>query len=379
MKREALLVTPLPPAETGLALFASRLLRITRNTIDWTVAYTEGSEPHPEHRCLPVSELGGTRLPEARVFQLGNSPHCSQIIPALRKWGGGGILHEVNFHHLLRHMADSSGEWTEYEDHVRHQYGSEAGRVLKIMNRRARSRSEYDMRLRRYPLIGRILEWCGPLACLNRYAGNILEKSSGKRPVMVIGHPLDPVPSPLPLIEEPPPGALVLGMAGGFGYGRGWEHGIKVAGEVRRTRECMLVAAGAGWPDPGLSWVRVTGRLPEPGYQATLRTFHIGLDLRTGSCGETSGSLLEILRAGIPSIVTDSGSFRCIPSDAVLRVSSAGLPDSAAAAAEFLLADPTLMRSLGERGRTYAETQGDQGEFEALIHRLLDGSRRSSL
>jgi glycosyltransferase involved in cell wall biosynthesis len=377
MKRRALLVSPLPPLETGLATYAARMVRITGNSIDWTAAYTEGSEPLHECRCLPLRELRETSLPEGRLFQLGNSPHCSEVVSALKRWGGGGILHEVNFHHLLRHMADTSGGWEEYRKHIVFEYGPKAEKVLRVMNRKAKSKAEYDLRLRRYPLFKRILGWCTSLVCLNGCAGEEISTATGGRAVIVIGHPLESLPEPLPRPVAPKPSdTIVLGMAGGFGYGRGWDHALKVVAELRRKRDCVLVAAGAGWPDPGLKWVKITGRLPEPEYQRIIRTFHIALDLRTGSCGETSGSLLEILRAGVPAIITDSGAFRRIPSGAVVRVPSGGLPDSAAAAASYLIDNPEVMTAVATEAGAFAETQGNHEAYEKQIHSILDALER---
>lgn len=376
MRRKALLVTPLPPLETGLATYAARILAITGDTVDWTVAFTSGSQPFPGCRCIPLSELDhdGSDLPDHRVFQLGNSTHCSEVFHALRRWGGAGIFHETNFHHILRHMADTTGDWAEYRRHLEYDYGPDAERVARVMARPAESREEYDRRLRIHPLFKRVTSWCSTIACLNNGAGSTLLAAGFEKKVTVLGHPLDPLPDRLPPPPVSPAGELVVGVAGGFGYGRGWEHTLSVVSALRAGRDAVLLAVGAGWPDPELPWVRVTGRLPEAEYQSMLRTFHIALDLREGWCGETSGSLLELLRASVPTITSDSGAFTGIPSSAVLRVSTRYLPDSAAAAAEYLLSNPLIMEELSSRGAEYAAEQADPGVFGAMVHNLLDDS-----
>lgn len=374
MSTPGLLVTPLPPLETGLATFAARIVAATRKEIDWTVAFTAGSEPVPYCSCIPVTELSSIDLPERRLFQLGNSIHCAQVFDALERWGGGGIFHEVNFHHVLRHRADLSGNWAEYERHVVFDYGPEARKVLRIMGRKAKNREEYDRRLGRHPLFRRVVSWCSSLSCLNRHAALSLSQAAPGKQVNILGHPLDPLPAILPSPPGFPPGTVVAGVAGGFGYGRGWEHAIRAVAQLRRTREAVLVAAGAGWPDPGLPWVRLTGRLPEPEYQAVIRSFNIAFDLREGSCGETSGSLLELLRAGIPTIISDSGALGEIPSGAVLRVPSESLPDSAAAAVSFLMANPSVMGTLGSKATLYALTQANLETFRGLVLSILEES-----
>ncbi len=371
MKPGALLVTPLPPLESGLATFAVRILAATREDLDWTVAYTAGSSPLPGFRCVPARRLAPEEAPALRLFQVGNSPHCAEVLELLERMGGAVLFHEVNLHHLLRHVADTTGNWEGYRGHVLRQYGADARKVLDRMNRRAESPEEYDGRLRACPLLGRVADRCFSAACLNRYSREVLLSGGFRRRVTVLGHPLDPLPEPLPPAPRFPEGALVVGVAGGFGWGRGWDHALKVVSEVRRTREAVLVAAGGGWPGHGLPWVKVMGRLPEPEYQAVIRTFHLGLDLRKGSCGETSGSLLELLRARVPVITGDSGSFGEIPSGAVLRVPSEAFPDSAAAAARFLLNHPDRMDALSLEGARYARLQGDPEAFRLGLLELL--------
>lgn len=376
VRRRALLVTPLPPLETGLATYAARIISITGGTIDWTVAFTRGSSPVPGCRCVPLSGFDPpiSALPPHRVFQLGNSTHCTEVFSALRRWGGAAIFHETNFHHILRHIADTTGDWEEYRRHLECECEGGAARLGRIMGRPAESFGEYDQRLRAHPLSRRVASWCSAIACLNNGARASLLAAGYERGITVLGHPLDPLPDPLPPPPPLPPGRPVVGMAGAFGYGRGWQHAISVVSALRRSHDAVLVAAGAGWPDPGLPWVRVTGRLPEGEYQALLRTFDIALDLREGSCGETSGSLLELLRASVPTVTTDSGAFNEIPSSAILRVSTSDLPHSAAAACQYLIANPALMRELSDGGGRYAAVQADTTLFSRALSRLLDDS-----
>ncbi|MFO7627545.1 MAG: hypothetical protein R6V62_09825 [Candidatus Fermentibacteraceae bacterium] len=377
VRREALLVTPLPPLETGLATYAARILAITGDTVDWTVAFTPGSEALPGCRCIPLSKFDPccSGLPVHRVFQLGNSTHCSEVFHALRRWGGAAIFHETNFHHILRHMADTTGDWAEYRRHLEYDYGPDAERIARVMARPAESRDEYDGRLRTHPLFKRVTSWCSAIACLNNRARSTLLAAGFDKRITVLGHPLDPLPERLPQVPDRPPEEVVVGIAGSFGYGRGWQHALSVVSALRASHDAVLLAVGAGWPDPGLPWVRVTGRLPEAGYQSMLRTFHIALDLREGSCGETSGSLLELLRASVPTITSDSGAFTDIPSSAVLRVSTHDLPESAAEAARYLLSNPSLMEELSLRGAEYAAEQADDQAFGCMLNNLLDDSR----
>lgn len=353
---EALLVTPLPPLPTGLATYAERVLRGTVDIIDWQVAHTPGSDPSilPEGiPSLPVSEL--TSVPRIRIFQLGNSPDCFEVLQALYRFGGTGLFHETHLHHMIRHGCLERGLLDDYRRELLFEYGPSARLVEKILARPPSERAEYDSRLKRYPLSGRAINACSSMICLNRYAASNLERW-GRR-VFVVGHPL----SPLTETDQggARPGSPVIGMAGGFNYGRHLDLAIEAVRTLRRRYpNAVLLLAGGGYPDELPAWVTSTGRLSEMEYQAAIRTIDLALDIRHPPLGETSGSLLEVMRAGIPAVVSASGAFLELPSDAVLRVPVEDLAAGAAAALDTLLKRPELMASMSRAAVSWAENQG---------------------
>ncbi len=102
---DALLVTPLPPVQSGLATYALRVLENTSDFVDWTVAYTDGSDPGslPANvRSMPVEELEEEELPIARIFQIGNSPDCFPVVQALYRYGGTALFHEIKRGEAIR-------------------------------------------------------------------------------------------------------------------------------------------------------------------------------------------------------------------------------------------------------------------------------------
>ena len=71
--------------------------------------------------------------------------------------------------------------------------------------------------------------------------------------------------------------------------------------------------------DAGIHGVH-TGRLPAREYSEQLRLADLGVTLRTESRGESSAALQDQLRHGLPSIVSDIGSFAEIPDHVVAKV-----------------------------------------------------------
>lgn len=361
-RRRALLATPLPPLETGLATYALRVLEGTSDLIDWTVAYTPGSDPGnlPEDMTsIPLAELDEPA--RIRIFQLGNSPHCFDVLQALYRFGGTGLFHEVHLHHMIRHCCMERDLLQDYSRELRFEYGPSAESVEKLLSIPPSDEAEYDARLKRYPLIARAVHACSSLVCLNGYAASILG-NRGKS-VTTIRHPLSPLPDPLESMEKP--GYPVIGMAGGFHYGRNLELVIEAVSILRRScPDTVLLLAGGGYPEGLPNWVvRAPDRLPEREYQQWIRAMDVAVDIRYPPLGETSGSLLEVMRAGVPAVISASGSFLSLPSDSVLRVPVDNLVQGTAASIELLLARDELRDSMSERSKVWA---ANQGSLEAL-------------
>jgi len=358
----ALLTTPLPPLETGLATYAIRVLDGTSDLIDWTVAYTPGSDPGnlpADMTSIPVAELDEPA--RIRIFQLGNSPHCFDVLSALYRFGGAGLFHEVHLHHMIRHCCLERGLLPEYSRELRFEYGPSAEAVEKLLSIPPSDEAEYDARLKRYPLIARAVHACSSLVCLNGYAASVL-RGRGKM-VTTIRHPLSRLPDRLESMEKP--GDPVIGMAGGFHYGRNLESVIEAVSILRRScPDAVLLLAGGDYPEGLPDWVvRAPGRLPEREYQQWIRVMDVAVDIRHPPLGETSGSLLEVMRAGVPAVISASGAFNTLPSDSVLRVPVDNLVHGTAASLELLLARDDLRQSMSETSKAWAS---EQGSLEAL-------------
>ncbi|NOQ21845.1 MAG: hypothetical protein GQ565_04230 [Candidatus Aegiribacteria sp.] len=364
-RNEALLATPLPPMETGLATYALRVLESTIDFVDWTVACTPGSDPSSlpaSVRTVPIDRLEEGNLPVARIFQIGNSPHCFPVLQALYRFGGTALFHETVIHHMLRHCYLASNRMQDYRRELVFCYGPAAEAVENDLSVGNIPAAEYDRKLKRYPLLGRALHASHSAVCLNSYAASKVRMSYPEGRVLAIGHPLSPLPE-LEIHSKPFP--LCFGMLGTNHPGRNLESLIEAVELLRNDfPDAGLVLIGAGYPDELPEWIRRTGRLNEREYQGWIRTLDYVFDLRHPTCGETSGSLLEGMRAGIPSIVTATGSFNNLPSDAVIRVPPESIVQGVREAVFMLERRPDLRNTLSNKGASYA---GDTGSEERLL------------
>lgn len=360
----ALLVTPIPPHETGLATYALRILDNTLDICEWTVAYPEGGDPD----CLPEGVIGiplgdlmnlpEEDIPKRRIFQLGNSIHCFPILRALYRLHGVTIFHETVLHHMLRYCYHEEDMLDEYRRELRFSYGPGASGVEDLLSQNSGNEYEYDLKLKKYPLIGRAVHASDYIVTLNEYAAERLITPDSTREVLIIGHPLSSIET---ITEPEKPFEICIGMAGGYNPGRNLDAFLEAVGIIHQARpEVGAVLIGGGYPNNTPEWVIKTGRLPEENYQGWIRILDIAVDARFPTCGETSGSLLEVLRAGIPSITVNSGAFRNIPCNAVLHISPNDISSGIKNGIEQILSSDEMKKTLSVKAVEYAESTGSK-------------------
>lgn len=355
---KAMLVTPFPPQPTGLADYAMRILSLTKDHIEWTVAYPGQAKPAEGFRCIPISKLQKKDFKIPVIYQIGNSPHCEEVIETLLAHGGTGLFHETNMHHVLRNRANDSGDWSSYHEHAVHDYGERSKAFLEVMEKKAKSLSEYDRRLRTNPLVGKLVSASNLIAVLSDTAKLELEKLAHGKPVVKMGF----LPDFLERVNIPErkSDTVIIGIAGTFHYGRSWGEMVSAAAMLRRKTDSRLLVVGGGWPETDKSWITVTGRLPDNEFREQIERFDIAIDLRHHTCGETSGSMMDILRSGIPAVVSAEGSFRDIPADAVLRIPADAGAGGAYAALRYLLNNNDARSSISEGAARYFADVSDR-------------------
>ena len=372
-REDALLVTPIPPAETGLATFAMRVLQNTLDFVNWTVAYPDGGDPDslPSGICgIRIDQISDmTAIPDIRIFQLGNSIHCFPVVQALYRYGGTALFHEIVLHHMLRFCYFENNQLEEYRRELRFCYGPNAERIEKELSSEAISIKEHDILLKKYPLIGRVLHASSSAACLSPYAESVIESAFRQGGTCTIGHPL----SPLPEIDMPEkPFDICIGLLGSNHPGRNLSEVLEAVELFRREiPEAGLLLIGGGYPEDIPEWAVNCGRLPESEYQGWIRTLDYAVDMRFPTCGETSGSLLEAMRAGVPCIVTATGTFLNIPSDAVLRVPCDNIVQGLSQSMSYLHKRSDLRNSMSANAIAYAEETGSVDRLRSDWKRII--------
>jgi len=135
----------------------------------------------------------------------------------------------------------------------------------------------------------------------------------------------------------------------------GLEHThLLIVGEASKGLELEEEARRAGVAGR----VHVLGFLPFEDFEAAIAAVDLCLNLRYPTAGETSASLLRVLAAGRPAIVSDFAQFADLPAEIALRVPLGDEePEALAGLLRQVLADPGRLRAMGRAAREHVRAR----------------------
>jgi glycosyltransferase involved in cell wall biosynthesis len=383
-------ISPLPPHQTGVADYSSRLLADLVELCD-VDAFVEGDPDaieapagvrvHGLAALDPVERAGGGF--DRILCCLGNSEHHAGALALLRRRTDMVVLaHDVrltglyawsaayrpdlepeDFQSALRKMygnriPSTLGEtgWLEFEEYER--YGV-------LMAREAIARSDLFAVHSRY---------AAQLARLDAAGGD-----QAKVRVVPFGYP------------EPAEGRREAGppVVVSFGVARPVKQTDKIVNAFGRVLEthpdALLAFVGPLLEDERLRLtdlakrgsfadrLRLTGYVePRPLRQWAARST-VAVQLRAASNGESAASVADCFAAGIPTIATALGAARELPDDCLVKVERDVGTEMLAHEISALLADPDRRRSLAQAGQRYAREHSFAVAARAVFEELVVG------
>jgi hypothetical protein len=180
-----------------------------------------------------------------------------------------------------------------------------------------------------------------------------------------------------------PPGALILASFGHINPYKRVEAVLRavtslrasipdvrylLVGSVSPSYDVRAAIGRAGLEDS----VSVTGYVERRAFEDYVAAADICLNLRHPTAGETSASLLRLLGAGKPTLVTASGSFAELPPGVAAQVDlDASEGDLIVAYCRLLAARPELAATLGRDARTYVAREHSLHGAAASYMRFL--------
>jgi hypothetical protein len=118
--------------------------------------------------------------------------------------------------------------------------------------------------------------------------------------------------------------------------------------------------------------VTITGYVDRAAFEDYVAAADVCLNLRHPTAGETSASLLRLLGAGRPTLVTSSGSFAELPTGVAAQVDAdASEGDLILGYCRLLLDRPDLAAALGANARSYVAREHSLDQAAAGYMRFL--------
>lgn len=308
--------TPMPPARTGVAHYASMLVPALSKHVDLEVIEPGTRDPGP-----------GTR-----IYQLGNNPHHEWIYKEAMANPGVIVLHDIVLHHLIVEMTLARGDVDGYVAALEASHG--AAGAAWARGRAAGLHSEMGNFL--LPASIEVANRSRAVIVHNRYAADRLKSLGVHTPIHVVPHPYE---------RHHVPDAGRKFVAGLFGFLTSAKRSEVVLQALREARainrDVRLLVVGEPAPNIDTSafasdGIVFSGYVPDEEFANYFGEVDRIVNLRYPSAGETSGTLIRAFDAGKPVAVSDYAQFAELPDDCVTKIPLGG--DEAGVLARFLTA-----------------------------------------
>lgn len=331
--------SPVNPVASGISDYSEELLPYLGQYADVTLFVEPGLRPsHPAlARHLPVRHLN--ELPDlhrrqpfdAVVYHMGNSPAHGAIYEQAQGLPGVVVLHEWVLHHFkLWHAAERRKHIGVYLDEMRSRYGAAGERVARKMSRGQLQDAAFD-----FPLAEDVVERARGVIAHSRF---VAERAQTVRPDLPVAVVPMGVPLPPPHDRDTARDALGLSRSAtvwaSFGHINPYKRMESALRAFRRLLaeepDARYVLVGSVSPSYDLhalirrlelgDAVTVTGYVPRDDFERYVAAADLCLNLRAPTAGETSASLLRLLGAGRPTLVSNIGAFAELPDDVCAKV-----------------------------------------------------------
>ena len=378
------IASPVPPQLSGPSAYMVHLLEHLPRYCDVTLftSIEPGVTEVPDGirverlRDLPLIERIEGRFDEV-VYFLGNSQHHLHEERMLARRPGAVFLHDARLTILYSEMA------RRHPELLPEGFGAALHRMYPGRYPAPMGGAGYlplpEELLYGVLMVADVARVATRMFVHSEHAADLVELDCGRRPEVLFS-----IPSPV--LDD-----LVAGREAREADARPTVTSFGFVSPAKRSE--VLLAAMADVPDAELALVghsgeefldalransrelgigdrvTVTGKVTDEEYRQWLERTTVAVQLRLSTNGESSASVAETLAAGIPTVVTDIGTFAEYPDDVVVKapvdLDTHGLAELLAG----LLADEDRLAELSTAGRAYAVGN----TYDAAARRLVEG------
>lgn len=354
----------MPPLKTGIAQYSQDLLDVIGSTWPVTVLPEPGGNEQKSRRLLRSQRHHGDQTAD-QVAHVGNSGFHQIAFDRALRFQGITVLHDLVLHHARLGAWIRMGKSRDYVRAMEYRYG-DAGRQAA---RRVLRGGAVD--LNEYPLSEDFLEAASVAIVHSAYSEARALTYAPAATIRVV-----PMGIPLPAMVDRaaardhlglPQSAFVITSITHVNPYKRLHIVLRALREVvRHFPETLLVVAGSVAPGMDLErrvahlglqqHVRILGYVSDNDSRVLARAGDVAVNLRYPSTGETSASLLRLLGAGVPVLVTPHGPTADIPEDVAVRVPVDRFEEELVAEyLSWLAQDTSARHEIGASARTYVE------------------------
>ncbi|MBX0328112.1 glycosyltransferase, partial [Oscillochloris sp. ZM17-4] len=369
--------SPVNPAPSGISDYSEELLPYLGQYAEITLFVEDGLRPTNPDLAAHLEVLPLRRLPrelrrrryDGIVYHMGNSPAHAGIWRAAQRMPGVIVMHELVLHHfMLWYAANVQRDVQIYVRAMAARYGEPGAHMAQLMIRSRFTDAAFD-----FPCCEPVLTAARGLIAHSRYVAARAAAIRPELPSAVV-----PMGVPLPAAVSRDDARARLGLPEGadilasFGHINAWkrvEPALRALRLLRdEGRDARYILVGSVSPNydlPGLigrmglsEHVTVTGYAPREQFEDYVAAADICINLRHPTAGETSASLLRLLGAGRPTLVSAVGSFAELPAGVAAQVDAdASEGELILAYCRLLLDSPATAAALGARARAFVAAE----------------------
>jgi glycosyltransferase involved in cell wall biosynthesis len=370
-------VSPLPPAETGIASYAEAVLAGLER-----LGFCDRNELV---RIWPVREEHEASIPWYRlcVYQLGNNIlYHRDIYRHAVQSPGLVVLHDLALDDFVRGLQANA-------DPLSYPATREAMAAQGLLT----SPDVLVHEPLRVPWCAHVVRRSRGIIVHSDYPRRYLLEIGCRTPIYVVPHPVIERAADVRRAERRRPelraplearGAqTVVGVFGDLNDAKLIDLVLRAVGRLPASVHVLLVGRRIEGTDID-SIVAASGlgrrtdlraNVSDADFLGLLGASDLVVDLRFPHRGEVSGSLIRAMQMGRPAIVSATGTYLDLPDDVVIRV-PAGRPPAAELEETIrrLVDDPDLRRRMGEAAR---ERMRDQADRDLTAHGYVEAIERT--
>jgi glycosyltransferase involved in cell wall biosynthesis len=380
--------SPVNPIASGISDYSEELIPYLGQYAEVVVYIEDGVRPanaalRQSVDVRPISRYARDqrrRRYDATLYHMGNSAAHLAIWHTARHHPGVIVLHDFVLHHfMLQYLVTHQRTPARYRAQAQQRYGAAGARVADQMLHGRFTEAAFGM-----PFCDDVVAAAEGLVCHSRY---VAQRVAALRPTL----PLAMVPMGVPPAATVDRAAArhALGLhdatlvLASFGHinpykrtdvvlramrallAEGRDVHYLLVGSISPHYDVRQAVARAGLRDH----VTITGYVAHDAFATALAAADVCINLRHPTAGETSASLLRLLGAGKPTLVTATGAFTELPAAVAAQVD---LDESELAlVCEYcrMLADqPALARGMAAAARRHvAEAHTLPGAARAMM------------